>query len=714
MNLRIKLLLPFVLLLATVFSYSTFVMIPSYIELIKNTKIEQESTYIDLLSTALLPDLLESDLANMYTTLNNVLSERKHWYSLSLYNPDGIRLYPLVEKNLPSNKELDPLVKDVVFNGTNYASVKLLLDVSETTNREIDFVQSLKTSVLFILFATFAVMFVMLETTVRKPLTTLTNLAFRIAKGNYNVPVDIKAKDEVGQLGSALETMRDSIQEREQAMSYYASIQNTIRLIQSKFISEQETSHVFLELQRHILLLTRCQAGFIGELQQDGKNHPYLKPYALNKVVRVSTEKTLVFNHGQEIEELRELNSLLGEVMLQGQPVMDNGPEIPADRLGFPIASNLDCENFLGLPLYSGYQFVGVLCLINREGAFDQDLFEDLEVLLQALAQLIVAYRERQTLIDSEARLRTVIDNSVEGIISTDQFGVITEFNAAAERIFGYSNGQICGRVVTTLVPDDFIQEYTLLIWDEFQDSRVRQINREFEVSGLHRSGKQIPLEVSVAKVFTMDGVQYTGIIRDITERKEQEEALSQAYADLQEAHELLAEQNRRDSLTGLANRRFMEEKLRQEWEHAVSAPKQSYLTLILCDIDYFKKYNDTYGHPQGDVCLSQVAAMLGESFTRESDLVARYGGEEFLIVSPNTSPEAAMSLAEKMRERVWNLNLKHEASGAADRVTISVGVYSFYPGTGSLDMAAAIQQADNALYLAKEQGRNRVVLAEN
>ena len=148
MNLRVKLLLPFILLLATVFVYSTFIMVPSYVELIKNSKIEQESTYIDLLSTAVLPDLLESDLANMYTTLNKVLGERKHWYSLSLYNPDGLRLYPLSERYIPKGVKLDPLNKDVVFNGQSYASVKLLLDISATTDREIDFVQSLKTSVL--------------------------------------------------------------------------------------------------------------------------------------------------------------------------------------------------------------------------------------------------------------------------------------------------------------------------------------------------------------------------------------------------------------------------------------------------------------------------------------------------------------------------------------------------------------------------------------
>ena len=262
MNLRAKLLLPFMILLAIVFVYSKFVMVPNYITLIKDSKIEQESTYVDLLSSAVLPDLLESDLANLYSTLNKVLGERKHWYSLRLYNPDGIRLYPLAEPHIPSSVVLDPLNTDVVFNGKSYASVKLLLDINSTTDKEINFVQGLETSVLLILIATFAAMYLLLENTVRKPLTNLTNLANRISSGNYALPFEVNSSDEVGQLGNALETMRDNIKERELEMSYYSKIQDTIRLIQSKYISEQDSHHVFLELQRHILLLTQSQATF--------------------------------------------------------------------------------------------------------------------------------------------------------------------------------------------------------------------------------------------------------------------------------------------------------------------------------------------------------------------------------------------------------------------------------------------------------------------
>lgn len=713
MTLRFKLLLPLFLLLTVVYMYSNYVVVPNYVELIKSSKIAEEESYIDLLSSAIMPDLLESDLANMYDTLNKVLSERKHWYSLSLYNPEGMRIYPLEERYLPKDVVLDPLQKNVIFNGKNYATVQLLLDINATTDQQIDFVQNLEYYVLLMLVLTFLVTLLLLENFVNKPLGYLTRLAEMISSGNYSAQIKTTTRDEVGQLGKALETMRSSISERGQAMDYYTRIQDTIRLVQSKFISEHEKRHVvFLELQRHILLLTRCEAGFIGELLYDDNAQPYIKPYFLNKVVRISSEKAMVFNHGNEVAALSEVDSLLGEVMMHGQPVIANGPAIHPERLGFPVSSALTCNNFLGLPLYSGYQFVGVLCLINREDGFDLSMYNELDVLLQALAQLIVAYRERETLVSSETRLRTVIENSVEGIISTNEHGVITEFNSAAERIFGYSQDQIKGSGIHTLVPAGLVTQYTQQFSRRFMNTQARQVNIESEATGRHRNSQEIPLEISISRVTTPEGIQFTGIVRDITERKRNAEKLNQAYADLQEAHELLEEQNRRDALTGLANRRFMEEKLRHEWQQLCKPRRNdAYLTLILCDIDYFKRYNDTYGHPQGDVCLKQVAGSMAKTFTRENDLVARYGGEEFMIICPGTPPESARKLAEQMLQQVRALQLEHTASETAKHVTISAGITSVHSTQiNALDLEKAIQRADAALYEAKNRGRNQAV----
>ena len=713
MTLRFKLLFPLFLLLTVAFMYSNYFVIPSYVQLIESSKIEEEESYIDLLSRAILPDLLESDLANMYDTLNKVLSQRKHWYSLYLYNPEGIRIYPLEERYLPKNIPLDPLQKEVVFNGTNYATVRLMLDIDATTNQKINFIQNIKYYVLLMLIFTFLFTLLLLENFVSKPLNYLTNLANKITKGNYSARVKTVSRDEVGLLGNALETMRQSLNERAQAIDYYTRIQDTIRLVQSKFISEHEQRHVvFLELQRHILLLTGCEDGFIGELLHDDNDQPYLQPYFLNKVLRISSEKAMVFNHGHTPEALSDMNSLLGKIITKGQPVIDNGPVVKPEQLGFPVSPTLECKNFIALPLYSGYKFVGVLCLVNRQNGFDLSMYNELDVLLQALAQLIVAYRERQNLVGSETRLRTVIEHSVEGIISTNEHGIITEFNSAAERIFGYSQEQIKRSHVNTLVPSGLIDEYTRKFTLQFMHTQARQIHIESEATGLHRNSQEIPLEISISRVITSEGIQFTGIVRDITERKRNAEKLNQAYADLQEAHELLEEQNRRDALTGLANRRFMEEKLRHEWQQLHKPGRNdAYLTIMLCDIDHFKLYNDTYGHPQGDLCLKQVAGSIAKTFARDNDLVVRYGGEEFMIICPNTSPESAQKLAEQMLQHIRAMRLAHEQSDSAEYVTISVGITVVHASQiNDIDLEQTIQRADAALYEAKQLGRNQAV----
>jgi diguanylate cyclase (GGDEF)-like protein len=129
-----------------------------------------------------------------------------------------------------------------------------------------------------------------------------------------------------------------------------------------------------------------------------------------------------------------------------------------------------------------------------------------------------------------------------------------------------------------------------------------------------------------------------------------------------------------------------------------------------MADVDFFKRYNDTYGHQPGDLCLSSVAKAIRSQVKRPADLAARYGGEEFAAILPSTDPEGARNVAELIRGEVERLNLPHAASSAADHVTISVGVASLVPRDG-VSPDELIRRADEALYRAKKEGRNRTVL---
>ena len=167
-----------------------------------------------------------------------------------------------------------------------------------------------------------------------------------------------------------------------------------------------------------------------------------------------------------------------------------------------------------------------------------------------------------------------------------------------------------------------------------------------------------------------------------------------------------LAALSQRDSLTYLYNRRTFDELATHQW--AVLNRNRQPVAILMLDIDYFKQYNDHYGHPAGDACLQRVAEAVQSCVRRPEDIIARYGGEEFIALLPNTDHKGALSVAQSIRQAVADLNIPHQKSGAADWVTISIGLASAQ-FTVNLAINDIIGQADKALYGAKEQGRNRV-----
>jgi diguanylate cyclase (GGDEF)-like protein len=183
---------------------------------------------------------------------------------------------------------------------------------------------------------------------------------------------------------------------------------------------------------------------------------------------------------------------------------------------------------------------------------------------------------------------------------------------------------------------------------------------------------------------------------RELTETRRQVE---QRNRDLERLSAL-------DTLTQIANRRRFDTVLRQEWRRSVR--DEAPVSLLFCDIDHFKPFNDTYGHQAGDECLVRVAQALEETLNRPADLVARYGGEEFVALLVDTGPEGARMLAEKMRLRVEGLQIANPGSSAGPHLTVSLGVATVVP-RAAMRPEDLMDLADRALYAAKEAGRNRV-----
>lgn len=193
---------------------------------------------------------------------------------------------------------------------------------------------------------------------------------------------------------------------------------------------------------------------------------------------------------------------------------------------------------------------------------------------------------------------------------------------------------------------------------------------------------------------------------QEVTERKRVEETLKMAEAELRQANHELEILAYNDALTKVANRRYFDDFLYLEWQR--SSRVRQPLSVILLDIDYFKLYNDCYGHQAGDRCLAMVAESIKQVVNCPADKVARYGGEEFAIVLPNTPAQGALIIAERIRQAIQNLEIVHERSDVGNFVTVSLGIATAVPADKQTPNIL-VASADRALYDAKQQGRNRV-----
>jgi len=188
------------------------------------------------------------------------------------------------------------------------------------------------------------------------------------------------------------------------------------------------------------------------------------------------------------------------------------------------------------------------------------------------------------------------------------------------------------------------------------------------------------------------------------------------AYRALRASQMQLAELNMQllklanvDGLTGLVNRRHFDERLAEEWLRALRNRRP--LTLIMFDVDWFKLYNDKFGHLEGDECLKRIARSAQEIVSRPADTVARFGGEEFIVLLPETDSSGATGVAEKLRTGVENLHLPNPDSSISPYVTISLGIITIVPSATS-NQDDCLELVDEALYKAKKSGRNRLFVA--
>ena len=353
----------------------------------------------------------------------------------------------------------------------------------------------------------------------------------------------------------------------------------------------------------------------------------------------------------------------------------------------------------------------------NLNASIWVDDTEEIRTLAASFNNMAVQIQKREAdLKQREARYRSMVEHLNIGVYRRlSESGAFIEYaNPALVKILGCSSME---DLLSTEFSHFLMKQASFRNYLELLHIETHVKDRELRI--LRRDGVEVWCSCTASRhIDPESGLTWIdAAVEDITERKLAREKLQQAYDsleikvrerthELEELNEKLKSISLLDGLTGIANRRYFDEFLTREWQRAKR--EQIPISMLLLDVDHFKLYNDAYGHIAGDECLKQIAATLKIITKRATDLAARYGGEEFALILPNTSQENAMALAYKLLSAMEDLHLEHKDSPVRPYVTVSIGCSTIVPGRFS-EPDTILLASDQALYLAKQNGRNQV-----
>lgn len=309
--------------------------------------------------------------------------------------------------------------------------------------------------------------------------------------------------------------------------------------------------------------------------------------------------------------------------------------------------------------------------------------------------QLLHRQRMAQALVAKEANFRLLAEQSSDMVTRIGLDNRLIYVSPSCVRITGWSAEELLDTsALAGIHPDDMEQvEQVIAALKNGEAEEARFVYRQ-----RHRDKGEIWAEAALHVTPAADSGEIDGVVavmRDITEQKDLQDKLASLAAT--------------DALTGLANRRAFDERLADEWARARRDGTQ--LSLLLIDVDHFKKFNDQYGHLAGDGCLRALGRILSAIARRPADLAARYGGEEFAVLLPNTGPDGCAEVGEGIRQALHDLAMVHAQNPPSRLVTVSVGAATSVPSQAS-DSSTLVAAADRALYAAKDSGRDRLVVS--
>lgn len=487
---------------------------------------------------------------------------------------------------------------------------------------------------------------------------------------------------------------------------------------------------IFYKKMWDSLLTKGCWEGHIWNKRKDGSH--YLMKVNIYSLLNKDGEQTNFLAIYTGLSEVEKLAQQLKEREEQYRTLVELSPNaIILTQFDTIIYANPPTEVLFGVKLkevigksVSSFlrEYPHIASEINFKGktaiSFEEQLIKegskiDIEVssslityqgekaILTVIKEITKRKSMERALRDSEEQYRFIAENSSDMIGRLLSNGKILYISPSSKRMLGYRNDELIG----TNIYDIFNPEDLKSLYEEYGNPADLSEIVTFSYRMLHKNGGYIWAETTVRPVKDKSGKvsEMMFATRDVTARRTIEN-------QLRESNLLLKKLSSLDGLTEIYNRRAFDEFLKTEWDFACK--HKTPVSLLLLDIDYFKEFNDSYGHVEGDECLKSVARELEAFFHEKGYFAARYGGEEFAVVLPNVNSQKALQLAEGLQASIQALKIEHKNSDASNIVTISVGISCIIPMSGN-DMKLILEFADRALYKAKQYGRNRIEVCE-